>query len=485
MVDSQSGNVFRGAVWLGASTGINSALQFLQVVILARILAPEQVGVVAILAIAVSLIDLMTDLGLSNALIQKKSLTQADISSVYWFNVILGAVLAGSLVLLAPAIADAYSSPELETTLRWLALVFLISPHGLVFRGLLEREHRFREVGIAESSSGVLGIVVTLVSALAGAGAMSYVFGRITNATVRSGLLQVFGRRLQNRVTFSLRVRGTGALLRFGGIQTLDAIVSFVHNSIGTLIVGRVVSVPQLGGFNLAFNLSVTLPGTVNSVFTRAAFPSLSKIQTEHNRLSDGYLKLLRVTGFVNFPLLVGLALVAGELVPVLLGDRWTWIVPVVQILALGGCVRALTSPLGALFMAIGKPQVSLYVNITRTVIVMVSAILAGSHFGVIGVAYAISGTAILTLVLNFVLLKSSFAIPVGRLLAAAFRPMLLVLPMAVVVFAARLALLHGEVPTLLALLIEVALGAIVFLATVYLSKDSLGRELLGKFRRS
>ncbi|RLP83675.1 colanic acid exporter [Mycetocola lacteus] len=475
---------FGGAVWLGASTGLNSLLQFAQIVILARLLTGTEVGVVAILVIVVSVIDMFTDLGMSNALIQKKNITQSDVSSVYWFNVGVGFLLAVSAFFAAAPLAALYNEPALEGAIRWISLVFLISPHGQVFRGLLEREHRFRPVGVSEAASGITGVILTIVGALLGWGVFSYVLGRVANAAVRTGLLQLFARSAHHRITFAFHPRRAFSLLRFGAIQTVDALVSFVHNSVGTLVVGRMVSVSQLGGFNLAFNLAVNLPGTVNGVFSRAAFPSLSRMQDDEGTLVRGYLKLLRVTGFVNFPVLVGLALVAQDLVPVLFGDRWTWIVQIVQILAIGGCVRALTSPLSSLFMSVGRPEVSLIVNVVRTTLVLGGVLLTAATGGTVAVALVVSAGAAVTLLLNMVILKWRFRIGFGMFLMAILRPTLLVLPMAVSVWGAHIVMNGMQWTALLALAVEVLVGAFVFVGTVLLTKDSIGQEILQNIRR-
>lgn len=463
---------------------MTSILQFLQVVILARILMPEAVGVVALLAITVSLIDLITDMGMANALIQKKRISDTDVSSVYWMNVLIGAIFAVAVFFLAEPLAHFYGTPTLVVPMKVLALVFLVTPHGMLFRGLLERETRFRAVGVAEGMSGAVMIASTVVAALCGLGALSYAIGRVASALVRTFTLRVFARNLPYRIRLRLRLRESWGLIRFGAVQTLDGIVSFAHNSVGALVVGRFVSVGQLGGFNLAFNLAVTVPGTVNSVFVRSTFPSMSRIQDDRSRMVSAYLRLLGVTAIVNFPVLVGLAIVAPEAVPLVFGAQWAWTVPLVQLLAIGGCIRALTSPIGSLFLAAGRPSVPLAINVARTIVVLAGSIVGVMMMGPEGAAVALAVGAVVTLALNYIVLKKHFHLGVVPFLRVAFTPLVYVLPMAIVAFATRVLVGSWGAPDLVTLLLSVFLGAVTFALTLVAVKEPMMMSAVGRLTK-
>ena len=268
-------------------------------------------------------------------------------------------------------------------------------------------------------------------------------------------------------------------MIRFGGIQTIDALVSYVHNTAGSLIVGMVSNVTQLAGFNLAYNLTVNLPGTINTVLNRSIFPSFSRLQAERERIIGAYMKLVSITGLVNFPILIGMGLISNELVFVLFGERWLWIVAIVQALAFSGCARAITNPIGTLFMGIGKPSIPLYINILRTALVVGGSLLAAPKWGAIGIAYVLAGSAIVTLAANYVVLFRFFRLPLRLFARTIFGPALLVLPMVLGVLLVQFLLRDSGWHPIFLLITSVITGVSLFVGTLCLARDKTSLEVL------
>jgi lipopolysaccharide exporter len=466
-----------GGMWIGASVGVAAVLQILQLAFLARILTATDIGLIAIVTLMTSFVEILVTMGISNSIVQRRDVTTLELSSLHWLNVLVGAFSGVILFFSAPAVAWFFGEPRLTILVQVVSLVFLITPFGQVFRGSLEKGMHFRAVAVSEVA-GTVTIFACAVSFAALYGVIGVVIGTVCGYAIRTVFLVASGWKLV-QLGAHFKISETRRFLEFGIFQSLDSIVGFVSANVGSLVIGKAISAQQLGGYNLAYNFAVNTPGRLNPIVTRVMFPAMSQIQHDKPRLALNALKLTKVTGIVTAPVLVLLVLLAPEFTRVVLGDKWIWITPLLQILAIVGYLRALGNPMGVILMAANRMRLGLIVNLVKAV-ATISAVLAGAAlWGTVGVALALAFIAAATVAVNFFLMRHILRLRLRAFVGAQIVPLLVVGPMAVVVAIVSWAMrpLNGDLVTLI---VATVLGAAVYVATVFHSRVSVLVELRG-----
>ncbi|MBM0225696.1 MOP flippase family protein [Micromonospora sp. ATA51] len=478
--------VLSGARWIGMSVAVTSVLQLLQLTYVARVLDAKSVAAVAIITMVVSLADILANVGLSNSLIQRQEITADEISSLYWLNAAWGGSIALILLASGPALQAFFRMPDLAGLVALIALAFAIMPHGQIFRGLLEKELLFAPVALAEIlwALSTLGFCVVLTAS--GLGVAGVVAAMVLGFVVKTLVLAVTGRRLF-AVTAHFRFSETRRFLSFSFFQVLDAIVGFLGNSAGAIVIGRILPAPVLGGYNVAYSYAVTTPAKLNPVITRVMFPAFSSIQGDRRRLAEHAVNLLAVTGLINTAPLVGLAILADDFVGFVLGSKWLWIVPALQLLSVVGILRAFGNPMGVIFMALDRMRLGFMINLARTVVTIACVMTGAMLDGMVGTAVALMGVSLLSLVVNYVLLRALLGITLVQYAAPYWLTVRLTVPMAIVV--ASMTLLDRGLEDNLAWFVATAIAGVgTYLATLVATRNPLvvevRRLIVGAYKR-
>ena len=416
----------------------------------------------AMAQIAMGFAQSYADMGISNALIYQQSLSQAQRSSLFWLNLAAGIALFLIVSAAAPAVAHLFHAAELAGLLRWTAVLFIITPFGQQFQALLEKDLHFGVLAAIDIAALLAGFTVAVCCAIAGKGVYSLVWAQLAYATMKS-LSLVAAKWSDGRPSLHWDRRDLRGFLGFGFYQMGERSINFFSERMDQIIIGSLLGAQGLGFYSLAFNLAIVPIARVNGIFTRVAFPVFSKVGDDAALLRRGYLKLLEVIAFVNFPLLLGLAAVAPTLMPVAFGKTWEPAIPLVQILALVSLLRATGNPVGALLLSRGRADWGFYWNILHLAL-HVPALLAGAYWG------GAQGVAISLLALQLFLYPLNYHFLVKPILGACFRDyvwaILRSFLLAAAMCGAVLAIernLHAT-QGVLALTIEVAAGAATFL---------------------
>lgn len=345
------------ARWTGVSAAATTALQLIQLAILGRLLEPRAFGLMALVLIVLNFAQLFGQMGLSEALIQRKDPTREELSSLYWLNVASSVVVFLVLWAASPMIAWGLGMPELGRILPVAALSFLVMPFGFQFRALAQKMLRFRLIAGVEIASAVVALAVAVPSAwLLEGGVWSLVWGYLCGTAAGSAILIVCGWRAgSTRPRFHFRWADLTGYLSFGLYRTGAMSVNFLNLRVAQLFVGLLLGAQALGYYSVAANLVLQPIQRLNPVLTRVAFPVFSEVQNDVARLKRGYLRVVRLLMLLNAPALLGMAAVAPTAVPLLLGERWVAAIPLVQVLAFYALLRSLGSVSGSLLMARGR----------------------------------------------------------------------------------------------------------------------------------
>ena len=378
-----------GAYWTGTSSVVVTVLQFAQLAVLARLLVPEDFGLMAMMMVVVGFAQVFADMGMSNAIIHRQDTTDDQLSSLYWLNILAGTVLFLLLLAAVPAIEAFFAEPRLAELIPVTALIFLIAPFGQVYQALLQKNLRFRELAVGETSAAAVSAAVAITAAIAGQGIYALIFGQLANIACRTAVLIGYGWS-DWRPSLHFRRRDLDNYLSFGLFQTGERAINYISERLDQLLIGALLGAEALGYYHLAFNLVILPVARINPVLTRVAFPIFARIQDDAAKLRHGFMTMQRVLAALNFPLLFGLAVVVPVFVPTVLGEQWAPSILLVQILAGVALLRSTGNPVGSLLLGKGRADLGFYWNVW-VVFTQIPAVYVGAKVsGTEGVAGAL-----------------------------------------------------------------------------------------------
>jgi O-antigen/teichoic acid export membrane protein len=332
-----------GVKWIGLSTLVTSAFQYVQVAVLTHFLSPYDFGLMAMAMVIIGIVQAFNDMGISNAIIQRRDTTRDRLSSLFWLE--LGAGLALFVITLAitPLTVSFYREPALLPVMLWISTIFLITPPGQLYLVLLQRDLKFRDLAVIEIAATLISTVAMFAAAWLGQGVMALVIGQIVYYGARS--LQLVAAGLPDwRPHLHFRVSDLAGYIGFGLYQMGERTVTYLAINTIKLIIGRYLGADILGRYYVAYQIIVYPVMRINTVIMSVSFPIMAKFQESDELLRRGYLHMTRLISFTMAPALVVVFIAAPVFVPLLMGPGWTDVTPLVQIL----CAVALFKVLGS-----------------------------------------------------------------------------------------------------------------------------------------
>ncbi len=322
----------RGMFWSSVERFSVQGIQFVVLVVMARLLTPADYGLVGMLAIFLAVSQSLVDSGFSQALIRKQDRTETDNSTVFYFNIAVGLVLYGLLFLAAPLVSAFYRTPELEPVMRVLCLGVVFNSLAVVQRALLTVRIDFKTQAKASLAGAVLSGVTGIWMASSGWGVWSIVAQQLLNLGVNTLLLWAFSgwrpRRTYSWASFR-------ELFSFGSKMLASGLLDVTYRNIYLIVIGRLFTATNLGYYTRAHQFAEFPSSNLTGILQRVTYPVLCEIQDDDARLASAYRRFLRVSAFVIFPLMAGLAAVADPLVLLLLKEQWLFAATLLQILCL------------------------------------------------------------------------------------------------------------------------------------------------------
>lgn len=329
-----------GALWTALEKIVRQGVQFVIGIILARLLLPEDFGMVGMLAIFIAIAQAFANSGLQGALIQKKNSTDTDCSTIFYFNLVVSVVCYLILFVTAPWIGDFYSMPVLADVLRVSAFSIVIISLSAVHNTRLTKALRFREQSIVSVVSMIVSGVTGLLLAYRGWGVWALVFQTLMGQLMTT-LLLIGISRWWPRWEFSMQ--SFRQLWGFGSRILCSSLINTVYTHLYTLVIGKAFSPITVGYYNRGNQFALLPIQTMTDMTVKINFPILSKIQDDDEQLLRAYKKLLTVPLFLLYPLLTGMAVLGEPFILLLIGEKWLPCVLIMQILCIGYMFSPLT----------------------------------------------------------------------------------------------------------------------------------------------
>jgi O-antigen/teichoic acid export membrane protein len=387
-----------GMLWMSWSSAANALLKFGVLIMLTRLLSPEDFGVVNAALIVILLAAGLSQLGLGPALVQRPTIEPRHESTAFFASIGLGILIGAVVYVAAPAIAAFYRIPGLETVLRALAWYFPLRGLTTTSEFLLQRDLRFRWLANLEVVTYGLGYgLVGVVMAAYGWGVWSLVGGHLAYAAAKGGAAMV-----ARRPTLSARPNWQSFrdLLNFGSGYTGAYLGVIAANQADNLVVARWLGSVALGFYGRAYQLMAVPAGLLGDVLDNVLFPTLSRVQHDRERLASAYLRGSALIALVTCPASVVLLVLAPELVGVVFGAPWLTVVPLFQVLVLGMMLRTNYRMSDSLARAAGIGFGRVWRQAAYAGFVFIGAWI-GQHWGVTGVPLGVA----VALLLNFLLM--------------------------------------------------------------------------------
>ena len=322
MAESLKHKAVNGVLWRIAEQGGKQAIYFVISVVIARLIAPDQFGMVAMLSVFTAVAGVFIDSGLATALIRKNDRTQADCSTVYWFNIIVSAICYVILFLCAPLVSRFYGMPELAAILRVTSLGLLIGSFAGVHRSLLQAEMDFK----AMTKFNILGVVVSGATGIALAYLDFRVWALVIQGLVMHSITTVcVWYKVKWRPSFIISRQSLKEFFGFGSKMLASSLLDTLYGNIYSIVIGKVYKASDLAFYNRATSLVGMTSSLPTGILQSVTFPTLCKLQDSEEALKNGYRRTLRLAAFVIFPMCIGLGAVAKPLINVLYTEVWSY----------------------------------------------------------------------------------------------------------------------------------------------------------------
>ena len=377
----------RGGLARLCAQGANFVIRLASLMVLARLLSPRDFGLVGMVTAFTGVLILFRDFGLASAAVQRATVTEEQISTLFWINIFIGALLGLVAVSLAPAIAAFYHEPQLFGVTAVLAVGFLINSAGIQHCALLQRQMRFTALSVIGFVSLIVGTAIAIGGAKAG-----YGYWALVAMTVASSLIATIGFWLATGWIPGMPHRRAGirSMMHFGGTLTLNGLVAYVAYNADKVMIGRFWGADAIGVYGRGYQLISIPTDNLNSAAGEVAFAALSRLQDDPIRLRSYFLKGFSLLLGLTLPITIACALFADDVVFVFLGPKWKDVVAIFRLLAPTIAILAIINPLGWLIYSLGLVARSLRIALVFAPII-ITGYLIGLPYGPKGVAFAYS----------------------------------------------------------------------------------------------
>lgn len=384
-----------GAIWSLLLNVSRHVLSIGSTAVLARLLTPQDYGILGMVATLTIFLQTFADGGLSWATVQRRELSRGQVDNLFWTNTLVGVVLWVGCILAAPALEWFYGRSELPAVAVVLGASFLTSAVAVQPAALMQRQMRFKEISWIEFVAFFVSVAVGVGLAISGLGYWALVGQALAMQFVRLVLFLVVSKY---RPAWPRRHQGTLDLLRFGAYAAAWGMVNYFAWNLDKVLLGRIWGAEELGYYTRAYFLSTVPTLLATGSLIGVMVPALSALQASPERMGKAYRKAVTMIAFVAFPAAAGLAVIAPEAVRLVYGPQWLSVIPMLVWLAVAGIALPIHSTITWLFMASGKSRAMFGWGLIAAS-VFSAGFAVGIRWG--GVGVAIANALLMTFVLT------------------------------------------------------------------------------------
>lgn len=452
-----------GAFWMIGKRFSTQGLRFVSTIVLARILSPEDFGILAMAAMILHFIEAISDPTFEVQILKKDKVDVRLYDTIWTFQIIRGFLIAALLIVLAPLLSEFFSEPRLDQVLLLVALTPVIDGFKNVGLVLFEKDMNFKKQFVVETASVFASAITAISLGLLMRTYWPLIIAMVVASATRFVLSYIMHSYRPRPSLFGWRdIMGIGAWL------LVSRVCYFIESKAGDFAVGRLVGTAALGYFSMAFRLSDIATQSLMAPARRVLLPGYAKLAGDPRLLQSSFLDVLAVMLIIGAPLGAGMALTAEPLVAVLLGSKWQEVVPLIQILGVFGIVTVCVGNIEPTMLVLDKARLFVTVRAASTILLLPAVYWGCVAGGAVGAAWALLATAVLRLAMLWALALYNLDLSLVPLLRAVWRTLAAVGMMSVVVITLKNAFPAAETfsTNLVELLTLTAAGAATYVVT-------------------
>ena len=471
---SLKSKVKNGLKWTFIDQILSQIIFLIFSIFLARILTPSMFGIVGMITIFSNFAVLFIDLGFSAALIQKKEVTSAHYSSVFWLNIVIGIFMYFIFYISAPSISKFYNQPELIQLIRVICLTFIITSFSSVQTNILIKELQFKKKVVINWIAMLVGYIVAFILAYNGFGVWALVMMTLTTAILNSILYWIVSKWIP---LFIFEWKKIKELSHYGLNFFGDTSVNYCSRNFDNFIIAKVLGSNDLGIYTRAYSLMLVPLRNVTTIVTKVMFPAFSQKQDDIQLLKKYYLSIIQYIALITFPLMIGLALVSREFVLLFFGSKWSAMIPILSILSGLGAIQSIVSLNGLIYNSLGKVNIAFKVSVISN-IVLVIAFIIGVNYGLIGISYAYLIASSVLLIPIYKIAIKQLNITLVEVFIVLKGILLATMIMSIVVFSLNN---FTEFSLIKGIILKIIIGSVIYLSSVLLFEKKLVTNLRDK----
>lgn len=388
-----------GLFWSFSEIIANQGIRFFIQIVLARLLLPEDFGIIAMITVFVAISQSILDSGFKNALIREPNSSQTDYSTVFYFNLTMSFILYILLFLFAPHIGRFYDNLQLILVLRVLSVVIIINAFGLIQRVILIKNIDFKKQTKINIFSSLVSGITAIILALTGYGVWSLVYQILLMQFLQSLILSISNKWIPSLV-FS--IDSFKRFFNFGWKLLASDLLNTIYKNVYYLIIGKFFNLSTLGYYTNAQKFRDVTSNSITKAVEKVSYPVLSKLQDDNERLKKGYKKIIKNTVFITFPVMIGLSALAEPLFILIFGSKWIQSIPYFQLLCYAGMLFPLHSINLNILKVKGRSDLFLGLEIVKKIIAAISiAIVIIMKLDVIGLIWIALINSVLAFIIN------------------------------------------------------------------------------------
>ena len=476
MSDSLKQKATKGILWSAIERFSVQGVQFILMIFMARLLTPNDYGLIGMLSIFLAVAQSLIDSGFSQALIRKQNRTEVDNSTVFYFNIITSCFLYIILYLTAPLVANFYNIPKLCTIMRVMCLTIVINSFSVVQNAILVTKIDFKTLAKISLTTIILSGFIGVILAYNEYGVWALVYQSLLYAILNCTLLWILSKW---RPIKAYSWNSFKELFSFGSKLLASGLIDTIYRNIYPIVIGKAFSAADLGYYTRAQHFSEFPSSNVTGVLQRVTYPILCNIQNDNNRLRNIYRRILKMSAFIVFPLMTGLAAVAHPFINMTIGSKWDFCAVLLQII----CFNMMWYPIHAINLNLlqvkGRSDLFLRLEIIKKMIGII-IIAVTVPLGIKAMCYGGVASSIICLIIN--------AYYTGKLINVGFmmqmRDLLPTLSLSIIMFIIVLYITFIIPNIIFQLILGICVGAIIYIGCSYILKFSELKEVLSILKR-
>ena len=456
-----------GLAWSYGERILAQAVSFVVSIVLARIISPDEFGLIAMVMIFIDICNVFVTSGLGSGLIQKKDVDEIDFSTVFWVSLGLGLIIYAIVYALSPTIEGFFHYQNMAAVLRVMGLRLILASINTIQHAYVSRKMIFKKFFFATLFGTVVSAVVGIVMAVKGYGVWAIVGQYLTNTTIDTIFLTF---TLDWHPKFILQWERIGYFIRYGWKVLTAALIDNIYTNLRSFIIGKRYTSADLAYYNKGIQFPSIIVTNINSSIIRVMFPALSVEQDDKNKMREMVKRSVQISAFLLCPLLVGLMVISKPLITILLTEKWIDCIPYIYVFSLTYLFMPIHAINEQAIKATGHSEITLKVEITKKVVGVVLIILSIVFYDkAITLALSFLAYSLVALVINSLPGKKLYHYGTIEQIRDVLSPLSLSLIMGSIVYPIQLLVYQPA----LVILLQVIIGIMVYIGLSRLTKNS------------